>query len=137
MAVQMMSTIQRWEGLSVAGGDTKPVAPTFVGSTYYETDTGRTYLWNGVIWVIMPVHILNVQGGGYTIQELMEAFQAMPDLALRTTMIVGFPGETDAEFAELLDFVREVRFYALGAFVFSPEPYRQLFWVKTKRLTSF
>lgn len=81
MAVQMMSTIQRWEGLSVAGGDAKPAAPTFVGSTYYETDTGRTYLWNGVAWVIMPVHILNVQGGAYTIQDLMEGFQAMPDIA--------------------------------------------------------
>ncbi len=81
MTVQMMSTIQRWEGLSVAGGDAKPVAPTFTGSTYYETDTGRTYLWNGLLWVIMPVHILNVQGGAYTIQDLMEAFQAMPDLA--------------------------------------------------------
>ena len=85
MAVQMMSTIQRWEGLST---DNKPgevggaAAPTFVGSTFYETDTGRTYLWVGVLpWVIMPVHILNVQGGAYTIQDLMEAFQAMPDLA--------------------------------------------------------
>ena len=49
-------------------------------------------------------------------------FKAMPDLALRTTMIVGFPGETDSQFQELLDFIRQVRFYALGAFVFSPEP---------------
>ena len=49
-------------------------------------------------------------------------FKAMPDLALRTTMIVGFPGETDSEFTELLDFARQVRFHALGAFVFSPEP---------------
>ena len=49
-------------------------------------------------------------------------FRAMPDLALRTTMIVGFPGETDAEFQELLDFVAQVRFHALGAFAFSPEP---------------
>jgi len=81
MAVQMMSTIQRWEGLSVAGGDAKPVAPTFVGSTYYETDTGRTYLWNGVAWVIMPVHILNVQGGAYTIQDLMEEHLAQLDFA--------------------------------------------------------
>lgn len=48
-------------------------------------------------------------------------FSAMPDLALRTTIIVGFPGETDAEFAELLNFVRQVRFTALGAFAFSPE----------------
>jgi ribosomal protein S12 methylthiotransferase len=49
-------------------------------------------------------------------------FKAVPDLALRTTMIVGFPGETDSEFQELLDFVAQVRFHALGAFVFSPEP---------------
>ena len=77
----MMSTIQRWEGLSVAGGDAKPAAPTFVGSTYYETDTGRTYLWNGVAWVIMPVHILNVQGGAYTIQDLMEEHLAQLDFA--------------------------------------------------------
>lgn len=78
MAVQMMSTIQRWEGLST---DVKPAAPTFVGSTFYETDTGRTYLWNGVAWVVMPVHILNVQGGAYTIQDLMEEHLAHLDLA--------------------------------------------------------
>ena len=49
-------------------------------------------------------------------------FKAVPDLALRTTMIVGFPGETDSDFQELLEFVAQVRFHALGAFVFSPEP---------------
>lgn len=82
MAVGLISTIQRWEGLSVAGGDAKPAAPTFVGSTYYETDTGRTYMWTvALAWEIMPVHILNVQGGAYTIYELMEQFQSMPDLA--------------------------------------------------------
>jgi len=42
-------------------------------------------------------------------------------IAVRTTMIVGFPGETDAEFEELMDFVRETRFDRLGAFAFSPE----------------
>ena len=42
-------------------------------------------------------------------------------IAVRTTMIVGFPGETDEEFAELMDFVRDVRFDRLGAFTFSPE----------------
>jgi len=39
----------------------------------------------------------------------------------RTTMIVGFPGETDEQFETLLDFVRETRFDRLGAFTFSPE----------------
>ena len=42
-------------------------------------------------------------------------------LTLRTTMIVGFPGETDAQFQELLDFVRDARFDRLGAFTYSPE----------------
>jgi ribosomal protein S12 methylthiotransferase len=48
--------------------------------------------------------------------------QALPDLALRTTFIVGYPGETDAEFQTLLDFVEEMRFDRVGAFQFSFEP---------------
>ena len=47
---------------------------------------------------------------------------AMPDLALRTTFIVGYPGETEAEFEELLRFVDEQRFDHVGAFTFSPQP---------------
>lgn len=47
--------------------------------------------------------------------------RAIPGCALRTTMLVGFPGETEADFELLLDFVREVRFTRLGAFAFSPE----------------
>ena len=46
---------------------------------------------------------------------------AMPDLSLRTTFIVGYPGESEAEFQALLDFVAEVRFDRVGAFTFSPE----------------
>ena len=42
-------------------------------------------------------------------------------ITLRTTMIVGFPGETDAQFEELLQFVKEARFDRLGAFTYSPE----------------
>ena len=42
-------------------------------------------------------------------------------IAVRTTMIVGFPGETEEEFEELMDFVEETRFDRLGAFAFSPE----------------
>jgi ribosomal protein S12 methylthiotransferase len=47
---------------------------------------------------------------------------AMPDLALRTTFIVGYPGETEQEFQALLDFVKEVRFDRVGTFKFSFEP---------------
>jgi ribosomal protein S12 methylthiotransferase len=45
----------------------------------------------------------------------------IPDLTLRTTVLVGFPGETDEDFRALLDFLDEVRFDRLGAFAFSPQ----------------
>jgi ribosomal protein S12 methylthiotransferase len=47
---------------------------------------------------------------------------AMPDLALRTTFIVGYPGETEEEFQALLDFIAEVKFDRVGVFPFSFEP---------------
>ncbi len=46
----------------------------------------------------------------------------IPNLTLRTTLITGFPGETDRQFDELLEFVREQRFERMGVFTFSPEP---------------
>ena len=48
--------------------------------------------------------------------------KAIPDLALRTTFIVGYPGETEEEFQTLLDFVEEIRFDKVGTFKFSFEP---------------
>ena len=45
----------------------------------------------------------------------------IPDIALRTTMLVGFPGETEEDFEELCDFVQRVRFDRLGAFAYSEE----------------
>lgn len=47
---------------------------------------------------------------------------AMPELAIRTTFIVGYPGETEEEFQALMDFVQEIRFDRVGAFKFSFEP---------------
>lgn len=47
---------------------------------------------------------------------------ALPNLALRTTFIVGYPGETEEEFQALLDFVNEIRFDRVGTFQFSFEP---------------
>lgn len=46
----------------------------------------------------------------------------IPDSVLRTTIIVGFPGETDDQFEELLEFVKSTRFDHLGCFTFYPEP---------------
>ena len=45
----------------------------------------------------------------------------MPDIVLRTTLIAGFPGETEAQFTELCEFVNEVKFARLGCFAYSQE----------------
>jgi ribosomal protein S12 methylthiotransferase len=56
-------------------------------------------------------------------REMIAALrQAMPDIALRSTFIVGFPGETRAEFQTLLDFLEEIQFDRVGAFQYSREP---------------
>lgn len=54
--------------------------------------------------------------------ELLEAMrQEVPGLTIRTTLMVGFPGETERDFEELVDFVRAVRFDRMGAFAYSEE----------------
>ena len=54
--------------------------------------------------------------------RLLERFRAkLPDVAIRTTLIVGYPGETEAEFEELKDFVIKARFDRMGCFAYSPE----------------
>lgn len=54
--------------------------------------------------------------------QLLAKFRAkLPDAAIRTTLIVGYPGETEAEFEELKQFVREARFDRMGCFAYSPE----------------
>jgi len=56
------------------------------------------------------------------IEILLERIRSIaPDAVIRTAFIVGFPGETDEQFEELLDFVQEYEFDRLGAFVFSAE----------------
>ena len=54
--------------------------------------------------------------------RLLDTFRTkLPDAAIRTTLIVGYPGETEKEFEELKDFVREARFDRMGCFAYSPE----------------
>lgn len=56
------------------------------------------------------------------LQRLIEKLRSViPDIVLRTTLITGFPGETDRQFAELLEFVKWADFDALGCFKFYPE----------------
>lgn len=57
-----------------------------------------------------------------TVELLGRIRERIPKMALRTTFIVGFPGETDAEFEELLAFVREAAFERAGVFPYSFEP---------------
>jgi len=70
--------------------------------------------------------ILEAMGRGVTQEDIRALVarlrDALPGLMLRTSVIVGFPGETDTELQELLDFLREVRFERLGAFTYSHEP---------------
>ncbi len=54
--------------------------------------------------------------------DLIEKFRSyVPDLAMRTTFIVGFPGETDRDFRELLEFMKDIRFERIGIFTYSQE----------------
>jgi ribosomal protein S12 methylthiotransferase len=57
----------------------------------------------------------------YIVELLRKIRAGMPGIALRTTFIVGFPGETGASFSTLLDFIRETRFERLGVFAYSKE----------------
>ena len=56
-----------------------------------------------------------------TLALLSKFRTALPDAAIRTTLIVGYPGETDEDFDELKDFVRQARFDRMGCFAYSPE----------------
>lgn len=70
--------------------------------------------------------VLQLMGRGYTIgmyDDLVGKLRAArPDLALSTDIIVGFPGETDEEFAATLELIRRTRFSSIFAFVYSPRP---------------
>ncbi|HQR44360.1 MAG TPA: MiaB/RimO family radical SAM methylthiotransferase, partial [Gemmatales bacterium] len=57
-----------------------------------------------------------------TVELVNNLRDAIPDLVLRTTFIVGFPGETEDQFAELCDFAKEMHFERAGVFTYSFEP---------------
>lgn len=61
----------------------------------------------------------HTKADAYRLIEKLRA--AIPDIAIRTTLLVGYPGETEADFAELEQFVRDVRFERLGVFAYSEE----------------
>lgn len=65
---------------------------------------------------------MNRHGGRALIEEAIRKLRDnVPGIILRTTAMVGFPGETEADFEELCSFVKETKFDRFGAFTFSPE----------------
>lgn len=65
---------------------------------------------------------MNRHGGTALIKETVKKLRdRVPGIVLRTTAMVGFPGETEQDFVELCEFVKEARFDRFGAFTFSPE----------------
>ncbi len=56
-----------------------------------------------------------------TLALLDDFRRQIPDVAIRTTLIVGYPGETESDFEELKEFVRQARFSRMGVFAYSPE----------------
>ena len=60
-------------------------------------------------------------GKAETVRLVEELRRQIPDIALRTTLLVGYPGETEQDFRELLDFVTETRLDRLGVFPYSEE----------------
>lgn len=65
---------------------------------------------------------MNRHGGAELIRSVVARLrEEIPDVVIRTTFIVGFPGETDEDFAELCDFVNEQRFEHVGVFTYSRE----------------
>ena len=65
---------------------------------------------------------MNRHGDNRTIRDAIRRLrEGVPGITLRTTAMVGFPGETEADFEELCAFIKETRFDRFGAFTFSPE----------------
>jgi len=101
--------------------------PASIGDRLIETIAASAKVLN---YIDMPIQHINdeilrdmrrIDRKEKTVELIEKLRSVMPDVVLRTTVIVGFPGETEAKFAELLDFIRWAKFDALGCFTFYPE----------------
>lgn len=65
---------------------------------------------------------MNRSGSYNSLKEILQKMKKrIPDLSLRTTFMVGFPGETEEDFEELCNFVKDIKFDKMGCFAYSPE----------------
>lgn len=101
--------------------------PSLISDTLLETIAEIPQICHYLDVPIQHSHpeILQAMRRGATVAPVADMVKrvrnTMPDITLRTTCLVGFPGETEAHFQHLLDFCRTMRFDHLGAFVYSPE----------------
>lgn len=76
------------------------------------------------------LRLMNRRDNKKTTEEIFEKIKReIPDAILRTTLIVGFPGETSKEFNELLDFIHKYKFNHLGCFTYSKEENTRAFYL--------
>ncbi|MCM8764085.1 MAG: 30S ribosomal protein S12 methylthiotransferase RimO [Candidatus Omnitrophica bacterium] len=82
---------------------------------------------------INPVMLKKMNRPVMDYKKLIENIRkAVPQIAIRTTFIVGFPGETEEIFEQLIDFVRTVKFERMGSFIYYPEKNTKAFLLKTQ-----
>jgi ribosomal protein S12 methylthiotransferase len=99
--------------------------PESIGDAFIKTVAANSSICSYFDIPIQHVStpVLKRMGRQYTRDDLHRLFdrirKLVPDAALRTTLIVGFPGETDKDFETLVDFAEDVRFDHLGVFVYS------------------
>jgi ribosomal protein S12 methylthiotransferase len=101
--------------------------PAHVDPTLLDAYRSNTKLCRYIDLPIQHVsdRILGRMNRRYTrkvLEDLLARLRSIPDMHIRTTVIAGFPGETEAEFRELLGFLSSARFDRLGGYAYSPEP---------------
>lgn len=102
--------------------------PTHINPALIETLAAHPQLVPYMDFPLQHAHPEVLRGMGrpsdaaQTRRTIAALRERLPDIALRTTFIVGYPGETEAQFQTLLDFVQEIRFDHVGAFTYCDEP---------------
>jgi ribosomal protein S12 methylthiotransferase len=101
--------------------------PTFINSELIEYIASEEKVCNYIDVPLQHAHDVMLkrmkrQETEKEVRRMIEELrQKIPDIALRTTFITGFPGETETQFRHLLEFVREIKFDHVGVFTYSHE----------------
>lgn len=120
--IKALSEIEKIRWLRLLYTHPAHISPSML-SLWHEIPNLCPYLDLPIQHISNPIlKLMNRKVRKEDIISLIERLrEATPDLTLRTSIIVGFPGESEAHFEELLDFVAQARFDRLGAFIYSRE----------------